>query len=128
MLKLLPTSDDVLAMVVSGKISGDDLDTIMDRLDEIMASHDKVHLYTETRGISGLELASLGRYAARALPLLGKLNRFGRIASVSDQAWVRWGTGMESAVLPFIRYRTFPIEEAEAALAWVEGKEEKPAK
>jgi hypothetical protein len=54
------------------------------------------------------------------MPLFGKLSRFGRVAVVAHQAWVRWGTRLESALLPFISYRTFEPEERDAALAWVE--------
>ena len=43
------------------------------------------------------------------------------VAVVADQAWVRVGTRLESALLPFISYQTFLPEEREEALAWVRG-------
>jgi len=58
----------------------------------------------------------------RALPLLGKLNRFGRVAVVADQAWVRAGSRLESALLPNISYRVCLPEERDEALAWVRGQ------
>lgn len=126
MLKMLPTSDGVLALVMSDKIRSEDLDTIMDRLDAIMATHDKVHIFVQTRGIDGIELSGLGGYTARAMPLFGKLHRFGRVAVVADQAWVRLGTRIESAMLPFISYKVFEPKDSEQALAWVEGRGEPP--
>src|SRR5688500_12714130 len=102
MLEFLPSPEGVLAIRVSGSIKGEDLDAIMDRLDELMEGRDKIHLFLETQGIGGLELSSLPHYAARTFPLFGKLKRFGRVAVVADQAWVRIGTRMESAILPFI--------------------------
>ena len=121
MLEELDSVGDVLALRVSHKITGADLDAIMDRLDAIMASHDKVNVFVETHGIDGIELTSLPGYMARALPLLGKLNRFGRIAVVADQAWIRAGTRLESAMLPNIRYRVYEPDERAEALAWVTG-------
>ena len=119
MHEFIQAPDDVLALKVSGRITGEDLDPIMDRLDAAMGKHEKVHVFVETEAISSLEISALPSYAARAVPLLGKLDRFGRIAVVADQAWIRLGTRIESAMLPFIEYRTFEPEEREKALSWV---------
>ena len=119
MLEWIETPDDTLAMKITGRITGDDLDPIMDRLDAALEKHDKVHIFVETQGISSLELAAFPTYVARALPLFGKLNRFGRVAVVSDQAWIRVGTRIESAMLPFISYRTYEPGQRAPALQWV---------
>jgi len=121
MLEELDSVDDVLAVRVSHKITGADLDKIMDRLDALMARHEKTHVFVETRAIDGIELTGLPRYMARALPLFGKLDRFGRVAVVADQAWVRAGTRLESALLPNVKYRVYEPEERAEALAWVTG-------
>ena len=119
MLEFVSSPEDVIALKISGSIKGTELDAIMDRVDKIMASHDKVHIFVETQGIAGLELASLPHYFGRAMPLFGKLRSFGRVAVVADQAWVRVGTQIESAILPFITYRTYEPDERDEALAWV---------
>ena len=121
MLEELDSVADVLAIRVSHKITGADLDAIMDRLDAVMASHDKVHVFVESHRIEGIELTSLPSYMSRALPLLGKLDRFGRVAVVADQAWVRAGSRLESAMLPNIKYRVYEPDERAEALAWVTG-------
>lgn len=121
MLDLLDTPDDVLAVKIAHKITGEDLDALMDRLDAAMGRHDKVHVFVETQQIDGIELSGLPSYMSRALPLFGKLNRFGRVAVVADQAWIRAGTRMESALLPHISYRTYMPDERGEALAWVVG-------
>lgn len=106
-------------MKISGGITGEDLDAIMDRLDAAMERSGRVHLLVETQGITSMELPALPHYAVRAFPLLGKLNRFGRVAVVADQVWIRVGTRIESAVLPFISYRVFEPDERARALDWV---------
>jgi hypothetical protein len=123
MHEVLESPDDVIAMRVSHKISGGDLDVIMNRLDDVMSKHEKIHVFVETRAIDGIEISSLPSYMTRALPLFGKLDRFGRVAVVADQAWVRVGTRLESALLPNIRYRTYMPEERDEALAWVIGSQ-----
>ena len=119
MLEFIASPEDVLALKIGGSIKGAELDSIMDKLDAVMAAQDKVNIFVETQGIAGLELASLPHYFSRALPLFGKLRSFGRVAVVADQAWVRVGTQIESAMLPFISYRTYEPDERDEALAWV---------
>lgn len=121
MLQFVTSRPDVIALKVSHRITGADLDAIMDRIEPLLAQHEKVHVFVETHAIDSLELAGLPAYIARAMPLLGKLNRFGRVAVVADQAWIRLGTRIESALLPFISYRIFEPGQRDAALAWVEG-------
>ena len=121
MLEIIDSPNDVIALRVSQKITGEDLEKIMDRLDPLIAGDGKVHVFVETEGISGIEVSGLPAYVSRASPLFGKLDRFGRVAVVADQAWVRAGTRLESAMLPNISYRTYMPEERAEALAWVMG-------
>lgn len=123
MLELIDTPEDVIALRIAGKITGADLDTAMNRLEDAMRRHDKVHIFVETNAIEAIEIAALPSYIARATPLFGKLGHFGRVAVVADQAWIRIATRMESAVLPFISYRVFAPEQRDVALAWVTGKD-----
>lgn len=122
MIELFDSAENVIAVKVSHKVTSADLDSIMDRLDQAMAGDGKVHVFVETRSIDGLELSGLPSYMSRALPLFRKLDRFGRVAVVADQAWVRAGTRLESALLPNISYRTYMPDERDEALAWVTGK------
>lgn len=121
MFEMIDTKDDVLAVRIHGKITGEDLADIMDRLDVVMAVNDRVHVYAETQAIDGIEIAGLGSHIARAAPIMGKLRQFGRVAVVADQFWIRALTRIESAILPHISYRVFKPEDRGAALMWVEG-------
>ena len=121
MYGMIETPDNVLAVRIAGKITGEDLRDIMDRLEVMMATNGQVHVYAETSSIDGIEIAGLASHIARAAPLLGKLGQFGRVAVVADQAWIRILTRMESAILPHISYRVFEPGQREEALAWVRG-------
>lgn len=120
MFEFIASRPDVIAVKIAHKITGADLDMIMNRLDDLMAAPGKVHVFVETEAIDAIELAGLPSYIARAMPLFGKLNRFGRVAVVADQVWIRAGTRIESAMLPFISYRVFEPQQRAEALAWVE--------
>ena len=121
MFEFIDGPDDVIALKMSGKITGADLTAVMDRVDKVMSTDGKVHVFVETQSISGIEIAGLPAYVSRAMPLIGKLGRFGRVAVVADQSWIRAGTRLESALLPNISYRVYTPEEREEALAWVTG-------
>jgi hypothetical protein len=62
-------------------------------------------------------------HLGRAMPMFGKLSRFGRVAVVADQAWIRFASRLESAILPFVSYRVFEPDRRADALAWVAGSE-----
>ena len=83
MIEVIDSPDDVIAMRASGKIDGADLEKIMDRLDQLLKSRDKVHVFVETRSIDGIEISGLPSYTARARPLFGKLDRFGRVVTIA---------------------------------------------
>lgn len=123
MLEFIKSPDDVLAVKLTGTLPGKDLDAIIDRVEQRFAKPGKIHFYVETRGIEGLELSALPHHFTRSFPLFSKLDRFGRVAVVADQAWMRFGTRIESAMLPNISYRVCKPEEREEALGWVIGKQ-----
>ena len=123
MHEIFDSPPNVLALKVSNTITGEDLDAIMDKTDEILAREDKIHVFVETEAVNGLQLSAVPRHLSRSLPMFGRLHRFGRVAVVADQAWMRLATQFESAVLPSVSYRVFGPEKRDEAKAWVFGSE-----
>lgn len=122
MIEYIPSSKDVIALKVTGKLLRDELDEIMTRVETSLAANEKTHIFVEIQDFSGFDVTALPEYLPRAAAMLGQLGRFGRIAVVSDLRWIRWATKLESALLPHISYETFTADERYRALAWVEGK------
>lgn len=123
MHKFIKSPEDVLAISYSGTITGNDLDVAVDRLEAMLARPGKVHFFIEMKDIQSLELAAMPHHWSRSLPMLGKLDRFGRVAVVADQGWMRVLTRLESALLPNVSYRVYEPQEREEALDWAFGKE-----
>lgn len=122
MIEFLDAPDDVIALTVSGSITADELSTTMGRLEQAFGRYEVVHVLVETHALHGIDIADLATYAKRARPLFRELRRFGRVAVVADQPWVRIATRIESAVLPGINYRVFEPAQRCEALAWVNDK------
>lgn len=122
MFETIPTAADVIAIKMSGKAMRDDLVKIADLIEASLAARDKTHIYAEIEDFSGIDLAALGKYLPRVFAMMAKLEHFGRVAIVSNQAWIRWASKLESALLPHISYETFKSAEKARALAWVEGR------
>jgi hypothetical protein len=118
MHEFIDSPDDVLAVKLSGTITGEDLDAIMDRTDAILAKHRNIHVYAETHHIAGLQLTAFPHHMTRAVHLFGKLGRFGRVAVVADQRWMRASSRLESALLPGITYFVVGPERREETLGW----------
>jgi len=120
MHEFIGNRDDVLAVVVSGDITDEDLASMMDRVNDALARHETVHVYVEAHEFKGIQISHLPDYVKDAFPMVRKLRRFGRVAVVTDEPWVRIATRLESALLPGISYRVFDSRKRDDALAWVQ--------
>jgi hypothetical protein len=120
-LEFIDSPGDVLALTIGGRITGDQLAQVTERLHRALELHDKVHIFVEVQSLESIELSNLASYVSDALPLFGKLHHFGRIAVVADQGWIRTATRVESTLLPGVGYRVVGPTERDEALAWVLG-------
>jgi hypothetical protein len=117
---------DVVRVAVSGRVAEGDIAPIVDRLEAELAHRPQTHFLVEVDGFAGLDAAACTAELRRAMRLLGRLDRFGRIAIVSGQRWIRWASRIESALLPGIGYEIFEPAERDRALAWVRGERRVP--
>lgn len=117
--------DDVVAFTMSGPLRAQEIDRIIAAIEEVLAHHPKVHLFAEVNDPSGVVEAFRGHWR-RSLSFMSQLDRFGRIAIVADQAWLRNVARVESAILPNIHYEVYEPGECDHALAWARGEVSSP--
>ena len=115
----LDTAPDVIAFRMNGKLTRAIFDPLFERVNASFAAHPKTHMYIEVQHYGGIAVEDIVHYVGHTLPLFTKLSRFGRIAVVTDEAWIRTVAQLESAILPHITYNTFPLAEGPTALEWV---------
>ena len=126
MIQSIESGAEVIAIKITGKLMREELLALADRLERSFEANERTHVFVEIEDYHGFDLAVLPEYLPRAFRMLRELDRFGRIAVVSDLAWIRWATRLESALLPGISYEVFTADERDQALAWVEGRSALP--
>lgn len=125
MINYIASPDDVLAVRIRDGLNPDELHELMKRLQDKIDSSPKTHVFVDIDRFR----AEDWKAALEALPHswgLFRLDRYGRIAVVSDDRFVRTWSRVESAILPRIHYEIFHANEADRALEWVEGKIHQP--
>lgn len=125
MINYVTSSQDVLAVRIRDGLSSDELDELIRRLQDKIGRNPKTQVWVDIDRFRAEDWKS----AFEALPRswgLFRLDRYGRIAVVSDDKLVRTLSRVESAILPRIHYEIFHAEEADRALQWVEGKIDEP--
>lgn len=125
-MEILESTTDTVALRFTGRLSPADVTKAYDLIEQALGLHERIHLFVEVDSLAGVEWEAMSQELTRGLRLFGKLKRFGRVAIVSDQSWVRWLARAESALLPGIAYRTYKLAERARARAWVEGREDLP--
>lgn len=126
MIEILETEPGVIALKISGRMRGEEFDELTTLVERSLEAHERTHVYIEIHDNFSFDVSAMAAYLPRGAAMLTKLERFGRIAIVTEERWIRWATKIESAVLPGISYETFDLVEHVQALAWVEGKRPLP--
>lgn len=122
MLEILASDAGVVAIRVDGKLDHDAVEYAKAFFEKRFAVDEKVHLYVEVENFTGFDIKELPGYLAGSASFLPKLDHLGRVAIVSDAAWIRWASKFESAILPHAHYETFVAAERDQARAWVDGR------
>ena len=126
MIEYLQSIGGILSMRIGGMLTIADYEELVGAVERSIEDRDQTHMFIEIVDFAGVDPQSLAAHLPRAAALLRRLDRFGRIAVVAEQKWIRVATRIESALLPGIRYETYTASEREQALAWVEGRRDTP--
>jgi hypothetical protein len=105
----------VIGLRIRGRISGDDMAELIDRIESIRARGLKARLYLDLSAYAGYELPVVKEKLKHMGTLWGGIEK---CAYVVDKAWMTTMIGLVDAVTP-MHLRAFSTEEAATAKAWV---------
>lgn len=126
MITYIEGPEDVIACSVSGGFTSSEMSALVSKVEQALKTNAKTHMFVEIDGIADVDWQVIAELFPRSLAILGQLDRFGRIAVVSNDKWIRLWTRAESALLPNISYELFRARERERALDWVQGRADLP--
>jgi hypothetical protein len=119
MLKITKSAANRVDIELDGTL---DAETMRVALDDLIAKSEGIAkgrmLYTVT-DFSLPTLGALGVELQRLPKLFALLGKFERCAVLSDAAWLRTAAEIEGAVIPGIAIKSFELDEAAAAEAWL---------
>jgi hypothetical protein len=121
MIQYLASSENVVAVRIRNGIDRLELDGLIARLQHEIDGNRKTHVFVDIDRFRAEDWQTAFEALPRSMGLF-RLGRYGRIAVVSDDKFVRGWSRLESAMLPRVHYEIFHADEADRALQWVEGK------
>ena len=111
-------ADDVVGIRVKGKVTADDIERAIGRIESKLKQHEQVSFIAEIEALSGVSPGALLKDITYGLQQLVHLDRFYRAAVVTDKRWIRAAVKLEARILPSVEVKAFYRAEREAAYAW----------
>lgn len=122
MLEFIPVFDDnTLAVRASGKLTHEDYQEFLPKLEQQIQELDKLCLLIEFDNFSGWDLTAAKDDFIFGMKHLGD---FERIALVGDKAWENWMALMAKPFMPSGTIRYFDRENLQNAWDWLREKQE----
>src|SRR5690606_31621923 len=96
----------------------EDYDRCIDVIEARLATQERIAIFCDLTGMTGIAPAALAKDLRFALAKFGEYRRFARSAVVTGQAWLSGVTKFAAMFVPHTEIRTFAPEQRVAALAW----------
>lgn len=117
MLTLIPFDDTrVIGVRISGKITRPEFDSMVEKLEAVLAKHDKVRVYVELESFGGVAMDTLLEDLKFGIC---HWNDVERKVVVSDADWVRRLGGLSSRLFSNIQVQVFERDQIDQAKVWI---------
>ena len=127
MIQTLPApAPHVVALRIGETVAGDDLDAVTRSIDSALATHDHLSLFLAFDDWTSITPAAVLKEVGLGLRHLGHLDRFERVAVLTDKKWLQTAAGLKGALIPGVEVRAFPLAERSDALDWITEHPEQP--
>ncbi len=119
MIEILTSPDHVVALKLSGTLSGEDYDKIVAELEARLDRHEQIGVLVDLVGFKDFTFEAGAKDLQYGLRNLWHLKRFPREAVITDKEWVRALARIGDPIIPHVEVRTFEPGEGEMAMSWV---------
>ena len=114
----LDSPDHVIAVRLTGKVTGEDIARYREILDAKLAQEREISLCVDFAGLEDMDFDAFTAGARADFELLSHLGRFHRCAFVSDKEWPEALVRYIDPIFPVLELKVFPAGERAAAIAW----------
>ena len=118
MIKIETPVADVLVIELSGTVEESDIHTVEEAVERKLDTEDRFGLVVDMSGWTDITAGALKEDAKFELGLLGKLNRFPRMALISDKRFPSAVAKFFDPLIPAVEIRTFNSTERDEAIAF----------
>ena len=108
----------VVVMEASGIVTGRELQWAIDAIEAAKQAHLMVSLVVVIDDLRWLTLTALLKDIGYGLTQLGDLERYYRVAVITDKASIKHIAHLEERLFKVVEIRTFPKRERAVAMAW----------
>lgn len=117
-----------LAIDLSGEVTSQDVKAVDSAIRDAFDESGDIHVLLDLTGISDVTAGAVATDLKVETALLPHLGRFGRMATITDKAWISTVMRAAAHLMPGLDFQSFSPEEALSARAFVLGAQEKETK
>ena len=118
MIEILDSAKHLVAMKISGSVTGEDVSKAYEATEEALKGNERVSFFAEIDESFGMTIEGLLKDIVQGLKQLGNLSKYYRAAVVTDRGWLGAMARLEGLVFSSIDVRVFPTKERDKAFAW----------
>lgn len=126
MFEQLPAPDHLIAMRLSGKITGEDIKSYKRILEDKLEKHDRISVCVDFTGLTDMNADALVEGMKADLELFSHIGQFSRCAFVSDKEWPQAMIRFMDPVFPTFEMKMFTPERSDEAIKWAAELPEAP--
>ncbi|EAQ36914.1 hypothetical protein NB311A_07188 [Nitrobacter sp. Nb-311A] len=120
-IEILPSPDNVFAIHVSGRLTGEDYDRMLAAIEAKLKAHERIFMFVDMIGFDDMTAEAFRKDISYSFGKLGEWHRFARNALVTDKQWMKLLAKAAALFLPQLQIQTFEPSDRDAAWAWLTG-------
>lgn len=121
MLEILTAPDHVAAYRLSGTLTEEDYQKLIDDIEARLGRHERIGIVADLADFHDVTIRAGLMDLRYSFSKLFDLKRFPREAVITDKQWLATLAQVMNPVIPFVEIRSFKPGEQQAALDWAAG-------
>ncbi len=118
MIEIIESPKHLVAMKLSGGLTGDDVTKAYEATDKALKENERISFFAEIEDSMNMTFEGAAKDLVKGLGQFGKLSKYYRAAVVTDKGWIGALARVEGLVFSSIDVKVFGLDERNKAFAW----------